>query len=109
MRQWAEHPGVLAAATLAAVDDQSPSGKATRVSPPGSTQTSSPLLTANGRRSTWRGCRQSSISVGTVDWTTGCAIQPRGPRSPDSGAHQVQPWWPAARSRCLYRPSRRPA
>ena len=57
----------------------SPSGRATRVSPPGSTQTSSPLFTANGRRSTWRGASRSSISVGTVDsWTTGWAIHPRG-------------------------------
>src|SRR3954452_3478138 len=56
-----------------------PSGSATRVSPPGSTHTSSPSLTANGRRSTWRGANLSSIWVGTVDnCTTGCAIQPRG-------------------------------
>ena len=34
-----------------------PSGSATRVRPPGSTQISSPSLTANGRRSTWRGAK----------------------------------------------------
>ncbi len=56
-----------------------PSGSATRVSPPGSTQTSVPSLTANGRRSAWRGRMPSSTSVGMVDsCTTGCAIQPRG-------------------------------
>ena len=56
-----------------------PSVSATRVSPPGSTHTSSPSLTANGRRSTWRGARLSPTLVGTVDnWTTGWAIQPRG-------------------------------
>ncbi len=38
-----------------------------------------PSLTANGRRSTWRGTSRSPIFVGTVDsCTTGCAIQPRG-------------------------------
>ncbi|SKU71794.1 Uncharacterised protein [Mycobacteroides abscessus subsp. abscessus] len=49
-----------------------PSGSATRVSPPGSTHTSSPSLTAKGRRSTCRGTNWSSILVGTVDnCTTG--------------------------------------
>src|SRR5699024_9348334 len=56
-----------------------PSGSATRVSPPGSTVTSSPSLTAKGRRSTCRGRSPPSMRVGTVDsCTTGCAIQPRG-------------------------------
>ena len=56
-----------------------PSGSATRVRPPGSTNTLSPSLTANGRRSTCRGTSLSSTLVGTVDsCTTGCAIQPRG-------------------------------
>ena len=41
-----------------------PSGSATRVSPPGSTQTSSPSFTANGRRSTCRGAIVSPIRVG---------------------------------------------
>src|SRR5205823_535577 len=41
-----------------------PSGSATRVKPPGSTHTSSPSLTANGRRSTCRGATSSPISVG---------------------------------------------
>ncbi len=57
----------------------SPSGSATRVSPPGSTHTRSPSLTANGRRSTWRGASLPSTKVGTVEsCTTGWAIQPRG-------------------------------
>ena len=56
-----------------------PFGSATRVRPPGSTNTSSPSLTANGRRSTCRGTSLSSTLVGTVEsCTTGCAIQPRG-------------------------------
>ena len=56
-----------------------PPGSATRVSPPGSTQISVPSLTANGRRSAWRGRMPSSTSVGMVDsCTTGWAIQPRG-------------------------------
>src|SRR5918996_32496 len=47
--------------------------------PPGRTQTSSPSLMANGRRSTWRGPNLSPLSVGTVDsCRTGWAIQPRG-------------------------------
>ena len=57
----------------------SPSGNATRVSPPGSTQTELPLFTANGRRSTCRGRILSPISVGTVDSAISrWAIQPRG-------------------------------
>ncbi len=53
----------------------SPSGSATRVSPPGSTHTRLPSLTANGRRSTWRGPKRPSTKVGTVEsWTTGWAI-----------------------------------
>src|SRR5690606_8812784 len=56
-----------------------PSASATRVSPPGSTHTFSPSLTAKGRRSTCRGRSESPASVGTVDsCTAGCAIQPRG-------------------------------
>src|ERR1035438_7945493 len=57
----------------------SPSGSATLVRPPGSTQTSSPSLTANGRRSMCLGTSRSPIRVGAVDRATGrCAIQPRG-------------------------------
>ena len=57
----------------------SPSGSATRVSPPGSTHTLSPSLTANGRRSTCRGAIRPPISVGQVDRPIGfCAIQSRG-------------------------------
>ena len=57
-----------------------PSGSATRLSPPGSTNTLVPSLTANGRRSTWRGeIWPSSTTVGQVEnVTTGWAIQPRG-------------------------------
>src|SRR2546421_6474924 len=56
-----------------------PSGSATRVSPPGSSQTSLPSLMANGRRSMWRGATSLPISVGDVDSATGrWAIQPRG-------------------------------
>ena len=60
----------------------SPLGRATRVRPPGSTQTSSPLFTANGRRSTCRGSSPEPIRVGTVEsCTSGWAIQPRGSAS----------------------------
>src|SRR5262249_6142944 len=56
-----------------------PAGSATRVRPPGSTNTDCPSLTANGRRSTCRGASSFPTLVGTVDSdTTGCAIQPRG-------------------------------
>ncbi len=56
-----------------------PAGSATRVRPPGTTQTSSPVLTANGRRSMWRGAIPSGHWVGLVDsCTTSWAIQPRG-------------------------------
>jgi len=56
-----------------------PFGSATRVRPPGSTNTSSPSLTANGRRSTCRGTSLSSTLVGTVEsCTTGCATHARG-------------------------------
>ena len=44
-----------------------PSGSATRVRPPGSTQTFSPSFTANGRRSACRGRMPSSTSVGMVE------------------------------------------
>ena len=47
-----------------------PGRSATRVRPPGSTQTSSPLLTANGRRSAWRGRIPSSTRVGIVESMT---------------------------------------
>ncbi len=57
----------------------SPSLSATRVRPPGSTQTSLPSLTAKGRRSMWRGASFSPIRTGEVDSAIGrCAIQPRG-------------------------------
>src|ERR1019366_7414218 len=49
----------------------SPSPSATRVSPPGRTQTSSPSLTAKGRRSIWRGAIASPTNVGCVDRATG--------------------------------------
>src|SRR5271165_3269221 len=56
-----------------------PSTRATRVRPPGNTHTSSPSLTANGRKSTYRGVSLSSTCVGTVEsCIIGCAIQPRG-------------------------------
>ena len=48
-----------------------PLGSATRVRPPGSNQTSFPSLTANGRRSMWRGSSRSPISTGDVDRPTG--------------------------------------
>ena len=48
-----------------------PSGRATLVSPPGSTQMSSPSLTAKGRRSMWRGTSVPSIRVGCVESATG--------------------------------------
>ena len=53
-----------------------PSSNATRVSPPGSTRASSgPCRNTNGRRSTWRGSRRPSITVGwresiTSGWAT---------------------------------------
>jgi hypothetical protein len=57
----------------------SPSGSATRVSPPGSTHTLEPSLTAKGRRSTCRGAIRPLIRVGDVDSPIGfCAIQSRG-------------------------------
>ena len=57
-------------------------GSATRVSPPGTTHTSRPSFTANGRRSRWRAPIRPSTNVGAVDSATGsCAIQPRGSAS----------------------------
>ena len=77
-----EHPGVLGAAALAGVHDQAASGSATRVSPPGTTHTSRPSFTANGRRSRWRAPIRPSTNVGAVDSATGSwAIQPRGSAS----------------------------
>ena len=56
-----------------------PSGNATRVSPPGATQTRFPSFTANGRRSTCRGANPSPVWVGEVEsCTTSWAIHPRG-------------------------------
>ena len=56
-----------------------PSRSATRVSPPGSTRTCSPSLTANGRRSMCRGSSRSPTCAGDVDSSTSsCAIHARG-------------------------------
>ena len=43
-----------------------PLRNATRVNPPGSTQVFAPV-TANGRKSTWRGSTPPSTSVGETD------------------------------------------
>src|SRR2546430_11085890 len=73
-----------------------PSGTATRVSPPGRTNTELPSLTANGRRSTCLGRSRCPTLVGTVDsCTTGWAIQPRGlarirPRSAESSRGRIR-------------------
>src|SRR5205085_4797452 len=72
-----------------------PSGRATRVRPPGTTHTRSPSLTANGRRSTWRGRRWDPTWVGDVDsCTTSWAIQPRGLSSRSS--RRASSWAPVA-------------
>ena len=88
-----------------------PSGSATRVSPPGSTQIFSPSLTANGRRSTCRPRSRLPISVGTIDsFTSRWAIQPRGSATILRASPRPAPRrWPASRSRCPRRRSRRPA
>ena len=89
----------------------SPSPSATRVRPPGSTQTRLPSLTANGRRSTWRGRITPSTYVGTVlSWTTGWAIHDARVRQHlRAQLVELGPRWPAARSRCPCRRTRRPA
>ena len=58
-----------------------PAFSATRVSPPGTMRILSVPVSTNGRRSTWRGARPSSTSVGTVESASvGCAMKPRGSR-----------------------------
>lgn len=47
-----QHPGVLEPPPWLELTTREPSTNATRVSPPGSTHTSLPSLTANGRKST---------------------------------------------------------
>ena len=72
---WTHHPG-------SSSRSGSSRASATRVSPPGTTHTSRPSFTANGRRSRWRAPMRPSTKVGAVDSATGsCAIQPRGSAS----------------------------
>ena len=70
-----QHPGVLAAAALRAVDDQAALAAGRRASaPPGTTMIFSPHST-NGRRSTCRPSSRPSTNVGCVDsWIVGWAM-----------------------------------
>src|ERR1700722_2954862 len=61
--------------------------KATRVRPPGSTCTCSPLEIANGRRSTWRGSKRPSVTVGWREsMTVSCTTNRSGAAASSSAA-----------------------